>query len=391
MSGKFNSGSLTNATNLGITGFPCTFAGWYYLRSTALTDTNFFSLSDGTTTNMLKSKVLRGSGANNCIVVNSTLTNATRVTYNGKWVHLALVFTSTTSRTVYMDGKWQASNATSLTPTGFNQFSIGSAPNEGNFTGWIEDFGAWDIALTTAQVRQLARSSSPSQIAAANLKGYFCAPGYSPVIDLSGNGNTLTRTAVRYDAFTHYPTRTTLGRSGSRLLTSTAQIDDAAISANAVVAIAATSTAQIDDAAITATATAAINATSSAQISDSAISATATAAIAITSTAQIADAAISASAVVSVTATSTAQIDDAAISALATASIAATSTARIDDDAVSFISVVSAMPRNLTSNAAIADDVVTFQAFERNPRPSRGIPRTQRKGLARAQRRGIAR
>ena len=70
------------------------------------------------------------------------------------------VYSSITSRIAYLDGVAATADTTSLTPSGINQTTIGvDKPTAGTslpFTGSIAEIGVWNIALSTADMAQLA-------------------------------------------------------------------------------------------------------------------------------------------------------------------------------------------------------------------------------------------
>ena len=80
------------------------------------------------------------------------------------WHHAAGVFTSSTSRDVFLNGGGKGSNTTNITPTGLDRISIGrfgdSTP--GNYMdGDIAEPAIWNVALTDDEIAWLAEGYSP--------------------------------------------------------------------------------------------------------------------------------------------------------------------------------------------------------------------------------------
>lgn len=114
-----------------------------------------------------------------------------------QWHHACGVRSSSTSRTVYLDGGSSATNTTSIAPTGINEFNIGSFQTAaGNWlNGQIAEVGIWNVALTAAEVASLADGMTCDKVRPDNL--VFYAPLVRDLIDYSGglaitNNNTAT-------------------------------------------------------------------------------------------------------------------------------------------------------------------------------------------------------
>jgi hypothetical protein len=115
----------------------------------------------------------------------------------GKWHHGCAVFTSTTSRSVYIDGGSSATNTTSITPTLLDRTNIGVQflQNAGgasgtSFTdGLIAEVGIWNAALTAAEIASLAKGMTCDKVRPESL--VFYAPLVRDLQDISG-GLTIT-------------------------------------------------------------------------------------------------------------------------------------------------------------------------------------------------------
>jgi hypothetical protein len=112
----------------------------------------------------------------------------------GSWQHAAGVFTSNTSRTVYLNGGNSATNTTSLAgPSGVNTIRVASRPFGGVeglfFDGKIAEVGIWNAALTTAEVASLAAGMTCDKVRPQSL--VFYAPLVRNLQDVKG-GLTIT-------------------------------------------------------------------------------------------------------------------------------------------------------------------------------------------------------
>jgi hypothetical protein len=127
---------------------------------------------------------------------------ATTVPYvTGQWQHGAAIFTSNTSRTIYLDGGNSVTNTVSAsgTPT-FNKVGIGIYFNGAGspssyLDGRIAEVGIWNAALTAAEIASLAKGMTCDKVRPQSL--VFYAPLVRDLIDQKGglvitNNNAAT-------------------------------------------------------------------------------------------------------------------------------------------------------------------------------------------------------
>jgi hypothetical protein len=128
---------------------------------------------------------------------NTYVSAATTVGYvTGQWQHGAAIFTSNTSRTVYLDGGNSITNTTAgggTSPT-FNKVGIGiyfnGAGSPDAYTdGRIAEVGIWNVSLTAAEVASLAKGMTCDKVRPQNL--VFYAPLIRDLQDVRG-GLTIT-------------------------------------------------------------------------------------------------------------------------------------------------------------------------------------------------------
>ena len=109
------------------------------------------------------------------------------------WHHACGVFTSSTSRAVYLDGANSGTNAANITPSGLDTTTIGSRFTQNTngvfFNGQSAEVGIWNAALTAAEIASLAKGMTCDKVRPQNL--VFYAPLVRDLNDQKG-GLTIT-------------------------------------------------------------------------------------------------------------------------------------------------------------------------------------------------------
>ena len=135
--------------------------------------------------------------ASNTAGVAATTTTASLNT----WHHLGCVFTSTSSRTSYLDGGGSATNTTSIVPTvaSINILRVGNqrfnGVNVSHSQPNVAELGIWNVALTADEIASLAKGMTCDKVRPQSL--VFYAPLVRDLIDYKGgltitNNNTAT-------------------------------------------------------------------------------------------------------------------------------------------------------------------------------------------------------
>jgi hypothetical protein len=117
----------------------------------------------------------------------------TTATYTtGSWNHCCGVFTTTSSRTIYLNGGNSVTGGTSRNPT-INETIIGARRLSNiigsYFNGKIAEVGIWNAALTAQEVASLAKGMTCDKIRPQSLVSYV--PLVRELIDQKG-GLTIT-------------------------------------------------------------------------------------------------------------------------------------------------------------------------------------------------------
>ena len=140
---------------------------------------NFTLFQAGFGGNIAASTTASGSGGGS--VTAGTLTA-------GIYAHAGAVFTSSSSRTAYLNGSAAASDSTSLTPINIAATRIGaSSENNQYYDGSIAEAAIYNVALSPTDMAALAGGMSPLRVRSSALVAYWPMLGYeSPAIDRIG-------------------------------------------------------------------------------------------------------------------------------------------------------------------------------------------------------------
>ena len=254
MSRSFNGTNYLGYAGAVRTALPVTFAGWVY-RPTGASGT-IIALTTNTLSNAISLVALStGAVRARSSTAGGTVANANTIVgiSNNTWGHAASVFTSTTSRTAYINGGNPATNTATNDPnaSSFNKTNIGARNSNlaASYTGYIADAGVWSVALTAAEIASLATGVSPLSIRPESLIAYWPLMGRTdPEIDLRGRYEMTVNGAVAADHPRVYmPVGTLLNSRARRNLTlvatdvnDTANLQATVTSAPANLAISAT-------------------------------------------------------------------------------------------------------------------------------------------------------
>jgi hypothetical protein len=181
-------------------GVPFTFAAWIYPTDTTNGQTVFYNGDTGGTVgyymnyraNLTNKPVgvihLPASGGSAEARQDPGITTS-------RWAHVAAVFTSTNSRSAYVDGAstTNTDSKTSVTPTKIEYGRFGSAA--GYFTGAMAEAGIWNVALSADEITALSKGFSPLLVRPSALIHFL--PMWRDLADFKGptatnNGSTAT-------------------------------------------------------------------------------------------------------------------------------------------------------------------------------------------------------
>jgi hypothetical protein len=201
MAYSFNGSSqYISISSAAVTAAPLTIACWFYVSNTvnnglinvssASGDQNFRLSAQGATAgDPVRAQALNGAA--------NGFADTTAAFANNTWTHGCGVFTSSTSRTVYINAGNSATNTTSVTPPSIDRMFIGVTRNGSAFTnytnGYIAEVGIWNTNLTLPEVAALAKGASPIMVRPQNI--VFYAPLIRNLIDVRNN-RTLTNNSA---------------------------------------------------------------------------------------------------------------------------------------------------------------------------------------------------
>ena len=183
--------------------YPFTINFWFYPTVSAVgtlvmfalhntTDNQRFTVQVNTTTTRLQFNAFTTANAIAIAGANYTLNS---------WNMATAVGTSSTSRTIYINGGNSVTNTTSRAVTTPTRWLLASNYNTTiipQYEGRISEVGIWNAALTTADINSLYTGMRSSSVKPQNLKVY--APLVRDISDQTSSttsfSNTLTDTIV---------------------------------------------------------------------------------------------------------------------------------------------------------------------------------------------------
>lgn len=162
---------------------PFTFATWVY-PTTVTGDMTFLEVIDASSNVDFFRLMSRGSASveaaqrSTAAPTGNIAANSSAGLTDSAWHHVCGVFTSLSSRTVYLNGGSAATNTdTGGAPAGLDLTVIGAhVPTSGAtdfVNGRMAESAIWTAALTTAEVNSLALGVSPLLIRPASLLDYW--------------------------------------------------------------------------------------------------------------------------------------------------------------------------------------------------------------------------
>lgn len=178
------------------TAVPLTLAAWMNADSgldAGDTELTGLSVNDSDNVQEFTIELSRQGGVNNAVAVAfSTATGGFAVSstnpVQGTWHHVTGVFTSNTSRTVYLDGGGSGTDTTNVTPTNISDVTIATVLNATLpiklLDGKVAEAAIWNVALTAAEAAILAKGYSPMLVRPQSL--VFYAPLIGELIDRKG-------------------------------------------------------------------------------------------------------------------------------------------------------------------------------------------------------------
>lgn len=179
-----------------VTSVPFSISFWFYPDDVSISygTVGFFNTGDDNqyaTINVagaVAGDPLRGFYRNGASL--STFDASTGVSVN-TWQHACAVFTSSTSRTIYINGGSAGSDTTSVAFPTFNNFCIGAwrrTSTTSFMSGRLDDIGVYDVALTATDVLTLSKGYSPLMVRPESLLTYVPL-NYTTPVDLTGGAS----------------------------------------------------------------------------------------------------------------------------------------------------------------------------------------------------------
>jgi len=183
--------------------YPVSVALWFYASSDSAADSLFW-WGDDTVSNQYIRILTRGDLAGDPIQLERANSAFTHIeTTSGftidTWHHAAVVISSATSATIYLDGGSSATDANNVSyPSSPDNYNLGSRGNNttlNELSGKMAYTTTWDSALTAGNISDLAGGDIPTTIDSGNIISYWKLdePGaWFDALDAQGT-NLLTR------------------------------------------------------------------------------------------------------------------------------------------------------------------------------------------------------
>lgn len=165
-----------------------------------------------TTTNATERVSLFWDGTLNVWTANSVNASAGAVnvsgvsTSSGTITHVAAVFTSTSSRSIFVNGANKVTETTANTADGFNNVVIGARKSTsfGAFwSGLVAEAAIWSVALTDAEIASLASGATPFMVRPASLVFYAPLTGRETATEWNYIGTPVSLTNSPADGTSH--------------------------------------------------------------------------------------------------------------------------------------------------------------------------------------------
>ena len=202
MARSFNGSSdYIQRTGLSTLNPPLTISAWFNVASLAA-QRQIVSVGTGVEADYAllarTSGVIRARHAEASGLADSSSSSGTIST--GVWNHGAAVFTSTTSRTVYLNGTAATTATNSIANANATQVNVGTRYSASSridyMNGSVGEIGVWNAALTADEITALSKGISPLLIRPQSLIDYVPLIGRdSPEIGFRGGSYTLTGTS----------------------------------------------------------------------------------------------------------------------------------------------------------------------------------------------------
>lgn len=154
---------------------PCSLSCWF--KTTDMAHNGFLVCANGGATAFFGSRFRGDLASDVCGVQTYNGSWSTAETTNGcttdTWHHCLVVYHSSTSKKIYLDGGTVAEDTTSNAPSLTNDITVGTHKITGGdfFNGKIAYVTAWDIALTSSDATTLAGGEDPTNVETSDIVG----------------------------------------------------------------------------------------------------------------------------------------------------------------------------------------------------------------------------
>lgn len=184
-----------------ITAVPISMSCWFYPTSVATSATDIMFIRNSSGAAEYWGMYINVTGGKATVATCATLTEKTADSTTSfsanTWNNAVATFSSSTLRTIYLNGGGKATETTNLTPSSTSSITIGgffdSPTLFGAMDGRLAEIGIWDAVLSDNEAFALAKGATPLRVRPQNLRCYW---------PLYGNGSpepSYSRNSTSYN------------------------------------------------------------------------------------------------------------------------------------------------------------------------------------------------
>ena len=177
-----------------VTAMPFTISAWFNTDYTGSTNQAIFAIADKDNRDRCVLDLDDGMAGIRCDELGDYNRGQTVNTYSvNEWSHACGLWTSTTSRTIYLNGDTanKGTDTGSVNPTGFDSVTAGVNRYSGSSYAWylsgsVAEVAVWNVALAEDEVVALSRGLSPLLVRPGSLKSYWPFYSVTSLVDIVG-------------------------------------------------------------------------------------------------------------------------------------------------------------------------------------------------------------
>ena len=153
-----------------VTAAPFTLSAWVKIAANVAEAKTVLAISQDDTGDICQLYAIQlegGAWTEQDGVSSADMRSGTQLTLNA-WQHLAVRYTTSSSRSLWVNGVQRDTDVVTIAPAGLNTLSVGRKNVDGDgdyMDGLIAEVAVWDVALAGADIADLASGTSPMALA----------------------------------------------------------------------------------------------------------------------------------------------------------------------------------------------------------------------------------